>query len=99
MKRAVALLVPLLLLALVVALAPGLAACGGDERVLLVWHSYRGDSERALVSLADEYGRAHGLRVELLGVPFDAFSAKLEGAVPALPVRRCLNTTLPPSMA
>jgi arabinogalactan oligomer/maltooligosaccharide transport system permease protein len=78
MRRALALVV----LALLAALAPGLAACGGGERVLLVWHSYRGDSERALERLGDEWGRANGVRVELLGVPFDAFSAKLEGAVP-----------------
>lgn len=78
MRRALA----ILCMALLAALAPGLAACGGGERVVLVWHSYRGDSERALEKLGAEFGRAHGLRVELLGIPFDAFSAKLEGAVP-----------------
>ena len=70
------------LLALLVALVALLPGCDEARGTLLVWHSYRGDSESALIALAHDYESAHGVRVELLGVPFEAFSAKLEAAVP-----------------
>ncbi len=66
-------------IALALALLPG---CSEQRPTLLVWHSYRGDSESALIALAREYEASRGVRVELLGVPFEAFSAKLEAAVP-----------------
>jgi arabinogalactan oligomer/maltooligosaccharide transport system permease protein len=47
-----------------------------------VWHSYRGAEETALVELAARYEGRTGVHVELLAVPFDAYSAKLAAAVP-----------------
>jgi arabinogalactan oligomer/maltooligosaccharide transport system permease protein len=64
---------------LLLALLPG---CAEDRRAILVWHSYRGDSEKALEELAAHYEREKGVHVELLGIPFDAFASKLESAVP-----------------
>jgi arabinogalactan oligomer/maltooligosaccharide transport system permease protein len=70
--------IALLGLALLVALAP---ACD-EPPSLVLWHSYRGEEERALVALAKRYERDHGIRVEVLAIPFDAYSAKLDAAVP-----------------
>ncbi len=48
-----------------------------------LWHSYRGNEERALLEVIAGYERAHpGRHVELLALPFEAFSAKLSSAVP-----------------
>jgi arabinogalactan oligomer/maltooligosaccharide transport system permease protein len=69
----------LALFALLVAVLPG---CGDDRPSLVVWHSMRGDQETAFVELAKRYEAERGVRVELLSIPFDAFSAKLEAAVP-----------------
>lgn len=69
----------LFVMLLFLVLAPG---CAGERRTILVWHSYRNESEKALELLADRWEKEHGVHVELLGVPFDAFSAKLEAAVP-----------------
>jgi arabinogalactan oligomer/maltooligosaccharide transport system permease protein len=53
-----------------------------DERVTL-WHSYRGDEERALLEVVRRYERTHpGVAVDLLAVPFEAYSAKLQAAIP-----------------
>jgi arabinogalactan oligomer/maltooligosaccharide transport system permease protein len=48
----------------------------------VLWHAYRGAEERALVELAERYEAERGVHVELLAVPFDAYSAKLSAAVP-----------------
>jgi arabinogalactan oligomer/maltooligosaccharide transport system permease protein len=63
------------------ALAAVLPACSAPPSVVL-WHAYRGAEEAAIVHLAAAYERAHGIHVELLAVPFDAYSAKLTAAVP-----------------
>jgi len=55
--------------------------CAEPPSVVL-WHSYRGAEERALTALAKTYEKEHGVHVELLAVPFDAYSAKLAAAVP-----------------
>jgi arabinogalactan oligomer/maltooligosaccharide transport system permease protein len=57
-----------------------------DEHVVL-WHSYRGDEEKALVAVVktfEERQRARGeeVTVEVLAIPFEAYAAKLEAAVP-----------------
>ncbi len=69
-------------LALVVALVAmgGRAFAAGDHVVL--WHSYRGDEERALVEIVQRYERESGDSIELLAIPFEALSAKLTAAVP-----------------
>jgi arabinogalactan oligomer/maltooligosaccharide transport system permease protein len=71
-------LIALLGLALLVVIAP---ACE-QAPSLVLWHSYRGDEERTLVRLAKRYEREHGIHVELLAIPFDAYTAKLDAAVP-----------------
>ena len=69
-------------LALVVALAGPQSMAAASERVEL-WHSYRGDEERALVLLVQRYERDHpGITVDLLAIPFEAYSAKLLAAIP-----------------
>jgi arabinogalactan oligomer/maltooligosaccharide transport system permease protein len=67
-----------LLLAIVVVLAPGCA----EPTTVVLWHAYRGAEEKALADLAARYERERGVHVELLAVPFDAYSAKLAAAVP-----------------
>jgi arabinogalactan oligomer / maltooligosaccharide transport system permease protein len=53
-----------------------------DEAVVL-WHSYRGDEERALEELARTYEREHpGISIDVLAVPFEAYASKLEAAIP-----------------
>lgn len=69
-----------MLAAIVSVLLPGRAHA---ERPLSVWHHYRGEEARAIEILSRRFEAAHpGARVETLAVPFDAFSAKLEGAAP-----------------
>jgi arabinogalactan oligomer/maltooligosaccharide transport system permease protein len=60
------------------AFAPGCA----EPPSVVVWHAYRGDEERTLARLAREYERQTGVRIELLSVPWEAYSAKLDAAVP-----------------
>ncbi len=71
----------LLALCLLVALVVLGGACEVPPS-LVVWHSYRGQEEATLVALAKQYEAEHGLHVELLALPFDAYSAKLTAAVP-----------------
>jgi arabinogalactan oligomer/maltooligosaccharide transport system permease protein len=53
-----------------------------DEHLVL-WHSYRGDEEKALVAVVHAFEAAHpGSSVEVLAIPFEAYAAKLEAAVP-----------------
>ncbi len=48
-----------------------------------IWHSYRGDEEKALGMVARQYEALHpGTAIDVLPVPSDAFPAKLEGAIP-----------------
>ncbi len=70
-----------LALLLLATLAAVLPACA-EPPSLVLWHSYRGEEERALEALARRYEAEHGIRVELLAVPFDAYTAKLSAAVP-----------------
>jgi arabinogalactan oligomer/maltooligosaccharide transport system permease protein len=69
---------PLLFVVALLTLAPGCA----EPPSVVVWHAYRGDEERTLVRLAREYERSTGVRIELLSVPWEAYSAKLDAAVP-----------------
>jgi arabinogalactan oligomer/maltooligosaccharide transport system permease protein len=53
-----------------------------DEHVAL-WHSYRGDEERALILVAHAFEAQHpGVTVDVLGIPYEAYAAKLEAAIP-----------------
>ena len=56
--------------------------CGEDKPSVVLWHAYGGDDETAIDKLAKQYEAATGVRVELLAIPYDAYAAKLEAAVP-----------------
>ena len=66
------------------------SGCASPPTVVL-WHSYRGAEEAALVRLAAGYEEKTGVHVELLAVPFDAYTAKLAAARPA-PATRVTGT-------
>ncbi|MDB4992967.1 MAG: Maltose/maltodextrin transport permease ue [Myxococcaceae bacterium] len=73
----------LLLLVLAAVLPGGVIACGEPGEHIVLWHAHRGDEEKALTELAARYEKAHaGTTVELLAVPFDAYTAKLAAAIP-----------------
>ena len=72
-----------LLLVLAAVLPGGVVACGEPGEHIVLWHAYRGDEEKALTELGARYEKAHaGTTVELLAVPFDAYTAKLAAAIP-----------------
>jgi arabinogalactan oligomer / maltooligosaccharide transport system permease protein len=71
-------LLALFVLAVLLVLGPGCEA----PPSLVLWHSYRGEEEKALEALAKRYESERGMHVELLALPFDAYSAKLTAAVP-----------------
>lgn len=73
-RRLPASVVALLAALFVVSLAPRVAA-----KPIRLWHAYRGDEEKALAQILTRWT---GEPVELLGVPYDAFAAKLQAAVP-----------------
>jgi arabinogalactan oligomer/maltooligosaccharide transport system permease protein len=53
-----------------------------DEHVVL-WHSYRGDEERALAAAVHDFEQRHpGVSVEVLAIPYEAYAAKLQAAIP-----------------
>ncbi len=63
-------------------LVAGQASASEPARVTL-WHSYRGEEERALSSAVHLFEDEHpGVSVDLLAVPYDAYAAKLAAAVP-----------------
>jgi arabinogalactan oligomer/maltooligosaccharide transport system permease protein len=50
---------------------------------VVVWHAYRAEEERALARCAALYNAAHpDVSVEPVAVPYDAYSYKLEAAIP-----------------
>jgi arabinogalactan oligomer/maltooligosaccharide transport system permease protein len=49
---------------------------------LKLWHAYRGGEEKALEESARLFTATTGKQVELLAVPYDAFSSKLTSAIP-----------------
>jgi len=73
MKKALTLLLMVLL---------GVLGCSTNDDAIYVWHAYRGDEATALESLAQHYQREHGIRIELLAIPFGAYASKLESAIP-----------------
>jgi arabinogalactan oligomer/maltooligosaccharide transport system permease protein len=54
-----------------------------NEMRVVVWHSYRGDEERALAEVASAFEASSQVQVELLAIPFDAYAAKLASAIPS----------------
>jgi arabinogalactan oligomer/maltooligosaccharide transport system permease protein len=49
---------------------------------LKLWHAYRGAEERSLQQAVDRFTKATGVEVDLLAVPYDAFSSKITSAIP-----------------
>ncbi len=50
---------------------------------VVVWHAYRAEEQKALERCAQVYNQSHPeVVVEPVAVPFDAFSPKLEAAIP-----------------
>ena len=49
---------------------------------LKLWHAYRGGEEEALQQSAALFTKKTGIPVELLALPYDAFAAKLQSAIP-----------------
>ena len=69
-----------MILALVIALAQ--AANPSEPDSLKLWHAYRGGEEQALEKAVAEFTKQTGTKVDLLAVPYDAFSSKLTSAIP-----------------
>ncbi len=69
-------------LALAASLVVASAAQAAD-RPLRLWHAYRGGEEQALAQAVEAFTAETGQKVQLLAVPYDAYSAKLSSAVPA----------------
>jgi len=68
------------------ALATLLAAAGKVEAqpTVTLWHAYTGAEEVGLTRAVESFRRLHpDLNVEVLTLPFGAYSAKLEAAIPA----------------
>lgn len=76
MRRSLAVLV-----ALVLALV-ALPSCGEPPGGVVVWHAYRGGEQKALEAIAARWSAEHGTKVTMLAVPYDAYGAKLEAAIP-----------------
>ena len=50
---------------------------------VVVWHAYRAEEQKALERCAQVYNQSHpDVVIEPVAVPFDAFSPKLEAAIP-----------------
>ncbi len=49
---------------------------------LKLWHAYRGAEEQALTRAVERFTAETGERVQLLAVPYDAYSSKLSSAIP-----------------
>ncbi len=59
------------------------AGCGNADRPRVVlWHAYRGQEEAALKQVLAAFTAEQGVDVEALAIPFDAYAAKLEAAIP-----------------
>lgn len=71
-----------LLSSLIVALCILIHGCGEPPRGVVVWHAYRGAEAHALEKLAARFEAERGVKVSLLAVPYDAYAAKLEAAIP-----------------
>ena len=59
-----------------------LCASSASAAPLKLWHAYRGGEEQALQQLSREFTARTGVEVELLAVPYDAFSSKITSAIP-----------------
>ena len=59
------------------------SGCGEPVKSIVLWHAYRGGEEKAIDRIAAQYEEENpGTHIELLSIPFDAYSAKLGAAIP-----------------
>ena len=72
----------LLGIVLLIVLLGALPGCSEPPRGIVVWHPYRGAEQKALESVAATFAAKRGVPVTLLAVPYDAYAAKLEAAIP-----------------
>lgn len=59
-----------------------LPACTEPPRGIVLWHPYRGGEEAALKKVALRFEAERGVKVTVLAVPYEAYLAKLEAAIP-----------------
>ncbi len=72
-----------LAIALTAALVVVLTTTAAFAADIHVWHSYRGDEEKALTELVNRWNKTHAdQQVHLLAVPHEAYANKLTSAVP-----------------
>lgn len=72
-----------LLALILLTVGPGLAGAADAPREVVLWHSYRGGEEAALMKVVDAFEATHpAVRVRTLALPYDAFASKLSAAVP-----------------
>ncbi|MCA3010946.1 MAG: extracellular solute-binding protein [Myxococcaceae bacterium] len=67
---------------LAVALALSACADAPAARPLKLWHAYRGGEEQAIERAVARFTEETHVAVEVLSVPYDAFSSKLTSAIP-----------------
>ena len=49
-----------------------------EKETVTIWHSYRGDEQKALEELRNKFNELQSeYKVDLLNVPYDAFANKL----------------------
>ena len=54
-----------------------------EKETVTIWHSYRGDEQKALEELRNKFNELQSdYKVDLLNVPYDAFANKLTSAIP-----------------
>jgi arabinogalactan oligomer/maltooligosaccharide transport system permease protein len=73
----------LLLLVLLAGIAlSALPACSEPPRGIVLWHPYRGAEQAALERVVQRFESERGERVTVLAIPYEAYLAKLEAAIP-----------------
>ena len=51
---------------------------------LTLWHAYRGKEKKALETVAKNYEKESGIKINLLAIPYDAFDKKLTASIPRM---------------
>ncbi len=64
------------------ALIVALVATVASAEPLKLWHGYRGGEEEAIQRITKQFTAETGIPVEVLAVPYDAFSSKITSAIP-----------------
>ncbi|MBX3234120.1 MAG: extracellular solute-binding protein [Labilithrix sp.] len=70
------------LLALLVTLVVVALGCGEPPKGVTLWHPYRGGEEEALKLAVLRFEQERGVKVTSLFIPYEAYIAKLEAAIP-----------------